>query len=214
MPQVEAMIAAYKRNPEPWQAEGWTRLDMLTAIRWTGGAFDNLPEEAMRAYRDTAVTAYNEKTTKLGKETLPMPTALTTGTQPAAVDGRSAYKELANVMQDKEVRIALQKRTTGAALTAAEVKKLEHHDYLQAANNVQARVEKAAKVTKPARASITAPIVTPKFESVEAATARRLEHQNNMSSAYYDSSSPGYAQARAEVRAAYDMETGTVKESE
>lgn len=217
LPQVEAMIAQFKRNPELREAQGFSVLDLQTAIRWTGGTFDGLPEETMRAYRDTAVAAYNQKATELGKETLPMPTALTTGTQPPAIDGKSAYKELTALMQDKGMRTALQKRTAGATLTAAEVKRLEHHDALQGANNGQARAEKAAKVTRPPRTSIAPPIVAPKFESAEAATARRLEHQNNLSGPYYDPSSPGYAQARAEVKAAYQLETGeagTVKDSE
>ena len=54
-------------------------------------------------------------------------------------------------------------------------------------------------------------MLSPTFESMsEAATARRLEHQNNMNGDYNNPSSPGYAQARAEVGAAYDMEMGTI----
>lgn len=207
MPQVEQMISAYKRNPEPFRAEGWNDLDVKTAIRWTTGAFDGLAEEAMRAYAAEALTAYNENITELGGE--PLATTLTAGTQQApAIDGKSAYKELANLMQDKEVRVALTKRTAGATLSASEVKTLEHHDYLQSANNNQARVEKAAKVTRPPRASINAPTVAPKFKDVDEARARRLEHQNNLSGPYYVPTHPAHAQVRAEVKAAYQLETG------
>ena len=90
---------------------------------------------------------------------------------------------------------------------------LAHHDALDSANRAQAQLEKSARVTRPPRAALTAPPVPPKFESVEAATARRLEHQNNLSGPYYNPASPEYAQARAEVRSAYDMENA-VKESE
>ena len=119
MPQVEAMIAAYKKNPEPWQAQGWSELDVQTAIRWSTGAFDGVPEETMRAYRDEAVTAYNEKIVELGGE--PMATTLTTGTQPPAIDGKTAYKELANLAKQPEVAIALQKRSTGQTLDARQI---------------------------------------------------------------------------------------------
>ena len=79
------------------------------------------------------------------------------------------------------------------------------------ANRGQAMIEKAAKVTKPPRASIEAPIVAPKFKDVDEARARRLELQNDLAGAYHNPASVGYKQARAEVKAAYDMETGTVK---
>ena len=117
MPQVEAIIAAYKKNPEPWQAQGWTDLDVKTAIRWTGGSFDGLPEESMRAYRDEALTAYNTKIVELGGEPLPMATTLTqTTTQTPVIDGKTAFKELTTLMRSKEVVTALQRRRTGQSL--------------------------------------------------------------------------------------------------
>ena len=189
LPQVEAMIAAYKKNPEPWQAEGWNDLDVKTAIRWTGGSFDGLPEETMRAYRDEVVTSYNEKIVELGGE--PMPTTLTQATkQQPAIDGKSAYKELANLIKQPEVVIALQKRRTGQTLDARQVAMLEHHDALESANRGQAMIEKAAKVTRPPRASIEAPIVVPKFKDVDEARAKRLELQHDLSSPYHAPSHP------------------------
>ena len=149
LPQVEAMIASYKRNPEPWRAQGWNDLGMRIAVLWTGGLFDNLPEATMAAYMDEAVSAYNTKAIELGKEPL-MATALTQTTQQApAIDGKTAHRELAALMKDGELRTALTKRTSGASLTASETKKLAYHDEIVAANNAQARAEKAAKVTRP-----------------------------------------------------------------
>jgi hypothetical protein len=206
LPPVEAMIAAYKRNPEPWQAEGWSELDVKTAIRWTTGAFDGLPEETMRAYTDEVVTAYNEKIVEFGGEPI-VATALTDTQQPA-VDGKSAYKELAALMKQPEVIVALQKRRTGQALDARQVAILDHHDALDTANRGQAMIEKAAKVTRPPRASIDAPTVTPKFKDVDEARAKRLELQHDLGSDYHNPASVGYKQARETVKAAYQLETG------
>ena len=206
LPQAEAMIAAYKRNPEPWQAEGWSELDVKAATRWTTGAFDGLPEEAMRAYTDEVVTAYNEKIVELGGEPI-VATALTDTQQPA-IDGKAAYKELAALVKQPEIIVALQKCRTGQALDARQVAMLEHHDALDSANRGQAMIEKAAKVTKPPRASIEAPIVTPKFKDVDEARAKRLDLQHDMGGDYHNPASAGYKQARETVKAAYQLETG------
>jgi hypothetical protein len=163
----------------------------------------------MRAYSAEALTAYNTEAARLGKEQLAMPTTLTqAATQPQPIDGKTAHRELAQLMRDKDARVALQKRSAGATLAAAELKMLEHHDALTAANNAQARIEKAAKVTRPPRASINPPLVKPQFASIDEARAKRLEHQQNLSGPYYVPTHPAHAQVRAEVKAAYQLETG------
>jgi hypothetical protein len=180
---------------------------LQTAIRWTTGAFDGQTEETMRAYTIEAITAYNEKATELGKE--PMATALTQTTQQQPiVDGKSAYKELATLIKQPEVVIALQKRRTGQTLDARQIAILDHHDVLDAANRAQAQLEKAAKVTRPPRAAIEAPTVAPKFKDVDEARAKRLELQHDLSSPYHVPSHPDYKQARETVKAAYQLETG------
>ena len=208
LPQVEAMIAAYKKNPEPWHAQGYNALDVKVAIMWTGGAFDNLPAETMGAYMDEAIASYNAEISKLGGEPLPMATTLTAGTQPPVIDGRTAFKELTQWMKNKEVVTALQRRRVGQSIDERQTALLAHHDALSAANNSQARAERAQKVTKPPRASIEAPIVAPKFKDVDEARGKRLELQHDLGSDYHNPASAGYKQARETVKAAYQLETG------
>jgi hypothetical protein len=112
------------------------------------------------------------------------------------------------LIKQTEVVIALQKRRTGQALDARQTAMLAHHDALDSANRAQAQLEKAAKVTRPPRASIDAPTVAPKFKDVDEARAKRLELQHDLSGPYYAPSHPDYKQARETVKAAYQLETG------
>ena len=50
--------------------------------------------------------------------------------------------------------------------------------------------------------------MAPRFKDVDEARRARLEHQNNLSGPYYTPTHPDHAQVRAEVKAAYQLETG------
>ena len=161
----------------------------------------------MRTYVDTALTAYNERITELGGT--PLATTLTQTPQQTIVDGKTAWRELAALMKQPELHIALQKRRTGQAITdARQVALLEHHDMLDSANRAQVAIERAQKVTRPPRASIEAPPVAPKFKDVDEARAERLRLQHDLSGPYHTPSHADYKQARETVKAAYQLETG------
>lgn len=74
-----------------------------------------------------------------------MPTTLTQATQQPAIDGKTAFKELANLMKQPEVVVALRRRRTGQTLDARQSAMLEHHDALDSANQAQAQLEKAPR---------------------------------------------------------------------
>jgi hypothetical protein len=79
------------------------------AIQWTVGTYDNLLEDKMgrtilgSAYRPDAPT----------------------------VDGETAYKELTEVVNSKEGRIALQRHRTGQSLNARQAAIVARHDALE-----------------------------------------------------------------------------------
>src|SRR5258708_6114832 len=131
------MIAEFKQNPDAWRAAGWSDADLKAAIQWKVGTYDNLLEDKMG--RTILGSAYR-------------PDA-------PAVDGETAYKELTEVVNSKEGRIALQRHRTGQSLDARQAAIVARHDALERANNEVARAQRA--VNRPPREKSSQPLFTP-----------------------------------------------------
>lgn len=142
LPQVEKMIAEFKRDPARLTALGFTEADRQAAIAWTTGQFDGFSEEELYAALPApAEVAEGEKD---------VATTLTKPLTPAApVDGRTAFRELGELMTKPEMRIALQRSRTGQPLDGAQAALVARHDELLAANNAQARLERPPSSAPP-----------------------------------------------------------------
>jgi hypothetical protein len=140
-------------------------------------------------------------------------TALTSPMRPSkAIDGKTAYKELAEIAGSREGSIALQKKRTGQTLTDGEARIVARHDALMAANNQQARAE-APKLpdkysTQPEFASRLVRDIAANpygFQRVNDARQAISEIRADKNHAAWNERDPGYKNARAEVRMLYDL---------
>jgi hypothetical protein len=131
LPQVEALFPQIKRDPA---AFGLTPADVPFVAAWTTGQYDGLSEaELYAALPAPAEAAEGDKN---------VASTLTPGANAPAIDGKTAFREIAAIAGSPEGRIALQRHANGQALDPAQKALIQRHDELLAANDAQARLER------------------------------------------------------------------------
>jgi hypothetical protein len=133
LPEVQAAIAAVQRDPA---AFGLTPADVPWIVQYSTGAYDGFSESQLY---EATVEALPQAEAAKGEN---MATKLTPGANAPAIDGKTAFQEIAKIAGSPEGRIALQRQRTGQSLDPGQRALVQRHDQLVAANNAQAHLER------------------------------------------------------------------------
>jgi hypothetical protein len=127
LPQVEALFPQIKRDPA---AFGLKPPAIPVVAAWTTGQYDGLSEAQLYATLPApAEAAEGEKN---------VASTLTPGANAPAIDGKTAFREMATLMNTPGMITALRRRESGQTLDGAQTALIRRHDELEAANNAQA----------------------------------------------------------------------------
>src|ERR1700730_1728447 len=117
LPQVEALFPQIKRDPA---AFGLTPADVPFIAAWTTGQYDGLSEqdldEAVASAGEAEAAAQGDKN---------VATKLTPGNNAPAIDGKVAYREMAELMATPGTQTALGRWRNGLPLNPAEARIVE-----------------------------------------------------------------------------------------
>ena len=202
LPQVEALFPQVKRDPA---AFGLTAADVPFIAAWTTGQYDGLSEVELYATLPApAEAAEGDKN---------VATKLTPGNSAPAIDGKTAFKEIAAIAGSQEGRIALQRQRNGQSLDPAQRALVQRHDQLMAANDAQARLERPpSSAPSPMRIWLEPEVLA--FAKNQSETERRhlgAEHiaktqrADHKTSPYWNASLPGHKAAVLGMKIATEM---------
>jgi hypothetical protein len=208
LPEVQAICAAVQRDPA---AFGLTAADVPSIVDYSIGKFDGFSESQLyEATVGQQAEALPQGEAAKGEN---MATTLTPGASAPAIDGKTAFKEIAAIAGSPEGRIALQRQRTGQSLDPAQRALVQRHDQLLAANDAQARLERPPSDAPPPMRVWLEPEVLA-FVKNQSETERRhlgAEHiaktqrADPKTSPYWNDSLPGHKAAVLGMRIATEM---------